>query len=474
MSLLLDALKKAEKAKEQARRGAEEERAGEAEAVAQGEQAGGEAGERAHVRTRNELPDISQPLEISDEDVTAREDPRDKPPALALELENPEPASEPAPPIRPAPRASESVAASATQAANRATAQRVFEAKFREPNPRMPFYIVLGVLGAFAVGTVIYFWYQLRPPPALVNAQPARPANERPVVAETMQAQGPQGAATPSTPAAAAIPGLPPEVSKPAPSAAPATVAQPAAAAAAPSTAAAAPPKPAEASVEKPRATPAAPRREPTARRRAEAEARPIRSQPRRAEPIVNPRVAAGYQAYQADDLAGARADYEQALRAEPMNRDALLGLAAVELKAHRYEQAESYYARLLQANPHDPNATAGMLALRGQTVDPVVAESRLKTMLASNPQADALYFTLGNEYAQQARWGEAREAYLRALAADPENPDFAYNVAVSLDHLGERQLALSYYRQALALAGRRAASFPASAAQERVQQLSH
>ena len=49
----------------------------------------------------------------------------------------------------------------------------MFEAKFREPNPRLPFYITMGALGVFAVGTVVYFWIQLQPPPALVNTQPA-------------------------------------------------------------------------------------------------------------------------------------------------------------------------------------------------------------------------------------------------------------------------------------------------------------
>ncbi|MDA8108969.1 MAG: tetratricopeptide repeat protein, partial [Betaproteobacteria bacterium] len=205
-----------------------------------------------------------------------------------------------------------------------------------------------------------------------------------------------------------------------------------------------------------------------------EAAAGPVRPHAPRAQPKVNQRVAAGYEAYQAGDLGAARADYEQALREEPMNRDALLGIAAVEMKAGRYDRAEAYYERLLQADPRDPNAQAGMLALRSQLIDPVVAESRVKTLLASDPRAEVLYFTLGNEYALQARWGEARQAYARALAADPENPDFAYNVAVSLDHLGEPGPALDYYRRALALAGRRAASFDARAAQERVQQLSH
>src|SRR5690606_34304470 len=60
----------------------------------------------------------------------------------------------------------------------RAAARAVFEAKFREPNPRMPFYVTLGILGVIAIGTIGYFWYQLPPRPPLVNTNPPRTASE--------------------------------------------------------------------------------------------------------------------------------------------------------------------------------------------------------------------------------------------------------------------------------------------------------
>src|SRR5687767_15911236 len=66
MSLLLEALKKAEKAKEEAQRrerGVEEPRTGDA------------APEARPVMTRAELPDIKQPLEILSDDITPREAP---------------------------------------------------------------------------------------------------------------------------------------------------------------------------------------------------------------------------------------------------------------------------------------------------------------------------------------------------------------------------------------------------------------
>lgn len=204
---------------------------------------------------------------------------------------------------------------------------------------------------------------------------------------------------------------------------------------------------------------------------RASGEERPLSVN--RGGPQIHPQVASGYTAYMAGDLEKARADYEQVLRDEPANRDALLGLAAVEMRARRYDLADGYYQRVLRIDPRDPHAQAGMVALRGQQLDPVLVESRVKSLLSVDHDANVLYFTLGNQYAQQGRWAEAQQAYFRAFSADPENPDFAFNVAVSLDQLHQPKLALEYYRRALALSQKRTSAFDAEAARTRVQQLS-
>ena len=187
----------------------------------------------------------------------------------------------------------------------------------------------------------------------------------------------------------------------------------------------------------------------------------------------VHPRVDAGYVAYQAGDLATARSAYEEALREEPENRDALLGLAAIDQRSGRLEAAEATYRRLLSADPRDPHAHAGLLSLRAGAIDPVAAESRVKNLLADDPRAHVLHFFLGNQFARQGRWPEAQQQYFKAFSADAGNADYAYNVAVSLDHMRQQRLALQYYERALALAGARGASFDATLARQRVSQLS-
>ena len=452
MSLLLEALKKAEKAKEDAQRRARDGNAGGEPAPSVFDSEATVAVEGRHVMRRDELPDISAPLEIVSDDIRPAPQPRSAAPLELMPADASPPPAAPeraAAPRRAAQRTGGGTAAADTAGAERSAAQKVFEAKFREPNPRLPFYITTALLGTFAVGTAIYFWLQLRPAPSLVNTNPVRSTNEKPV--EVSAAKPAAAVATPAGTTSTDIPGLP------------GAAMRPQAAAAAPATPVAAAPAttPARPALSAPRSRPAAPREED----------RPLTVT--RSGPQIHPQVNAGYAAYQAGDIAKARAEYQQVLREEPANRDAMLGLAAVEMRAQRYDLSYGYYQRILQADPRDPYAQAGLLALRGEQLDPVLVESRVKSLLAADREANVLYFTLGNQYAQQGRWAEAQQAYFKAFAAEPDNADYAFNVAVSLDQLRQTKLALEYYRRALALAEKRSASFAPDAARTRVQQLS-
>jgi tetratricopeptide (TPR) repeat protein len=191
-----------------------------------------------------------------------------------------------------------------------------------------------------------------------------------------------------------------------------------------------------------------------------------------RPAPQVHPNVTTAYAAYLAGDLASARTDYQHALREEPANRDALLGIAALDVLAGRFENAEAAYLRLLQADPRDSHALGALIALRAGRTDPVAAESRVKSVLAENPGSHVLNFTLGNQLAQQGRWAEAQQEYFRAYTAEPDNADFTYNLAVSLDQLRQPRLALDYYQRAIALAKARGARFDIAGAETRAAQL--
>ena len=176
------------------------------------------------------------------------------------------------------------------------------------------------------------------------------------------------------------------------------------------------------------------------------------------------------YGTFHAGDLESAAKAYRGVLGHEPRNRDALLGLAAVVARAGRWDEAAAYYARILAFDPADAAAQAALIAIDER--DPVRGESRLKALLSSEPRAAYLHFGLGNAYAAQSRWPEAQQAYLDAWRLDRGNADYAYNLAVSLDHLSRPESALGLYREALALAEKRPAGFEAAAVHARIRDL--
>ncbi len=184
-------------------------------------------------------------------------------------------------------------------------------------------------------------------------------------------------------------------------------------------------------------------------------------------------RLERAYQAFQAGDYEGARQLYREVLSRDPRNRDALLGLGAVATALGEGQQAQAVYRRVLIQNPQDRVATAAItnLGASAGAAGPQ-GEARLKQALAQDPGAPYLNFSLGNLYASQRRWSDAQQAYFNAYRADSRNADYAFNLAVSLDHLGKSRQALEYYRRALDLGERQAAGFSTESVRSRIQVL--
>jgi len=180
--------------------------------------------------------------------------------------------------------------------------------------------------------------------------------------------------------------------------------------------------------------------------------------------------LTAAYQAYQHGDLGTAWQRYREVLLKDAKNRDALLGMAAIAQQQGQDDAAIQYYRQVLALDPRDPVALAGMSAF--STGDAAGKESRLKLSLAQTPQSAALHFALGNLYSEQSRWGEAQQAYFNAFRLEPANAQFAFNLATSLDHLGQKKLAAQYYAQALQIDTTGNSGFDRVQTQQRLNQL--
>lgn len=401
----MDALKKAEHAKQQGQAAP----AGVATGTLLELEPPAEAGKTAPVS----LPELPMQLEVLDQEFMAHAETSARP-------------GQAKGPPRSAgaakPDSSQAAPTGATSNAQ-AAAQNVFAAK-QSSRSNKSFAIAVGLATVVAAaGIGIYFWLQLRPSSGLGGPAATLP----PVRTAPQPAQQP----VPSPPLAApAQPSMPVPQQVPLAGAAPVPPALPAL----PSRAAPATPEPRTAPADE-----------------------PIRIATARLK--TNPALTQGFDAFSAGNLATARDSYEQVLKAEPKNTDALHGMAAIALREGRLDQAEAYYLRVIEADPKDALAHASLVGLRSQG-DPTTTESRLKTMLAVQPAVPHLHFALGNLYAGQRRWREAQQAYFDAVTGDPTHPDYLFNLAVSLDQLHQDRLAAQYYNQALAAAAHRPAGF--------------
>jgi Flp pilus assembly protein TadD len=186
----------------------------------------------------------------------------------------------------------------------------------------------------------------------------------------------------------------------------------------------------------------------------------------------ISPTLMQAYETLQSGDNAHAKGLYEQVLQADPHSMDALLGLGAIALNDGRTDDASRYYQQVLELDPRNSYAQAGLISIVGGA-DLQASESRLKQLIARDPSA-FLYFSLGNLYAEQTQWPSAQQAYFQAYQMQQDNPDYAFNLAIGLEHLGQNKLALDYYRKALDLSFKKGhANFDQSLVIQRVGQLS-
>ena len=168
---------------------------------------------------------------------------------------------------------------------------------------------------------------------------------------------------------------------------------------------------------------------------------------------------------------------YRSVLVKNPTNIDALHGLALVAVASGRYQLAVATYLQVLDYYPSDPVSIADLTNLTnlhgasGQSF--YETESALKKLIGRHQEWDSrLYFALGNVYAANSRWLEAQRSYFEAHAREQNNPDYAYNLAVVLDYLNKREMAVEYYHMALDLASQSPSGFDAGRVRTRIDHL--
>ena len=179
----------------------------------------------------------------------------------------------------------------------------------------------------------------------------------------------------------------------------------------------------------------------------------------------INPVLMSAYEAYNAGNDTNALKLYRQVLQRDIRNVDALLGMGAIAQRQGRLNDAQGWYTKVLELEPRNSMAQSAMLDINPQN-DDANNESRLKSMLAKQPEDANLHAALGNLYADKNQWAAAQQDYFEAYRLMP-SADNAFNLAVSLDQMGKSTLALPYYQRALQLMQQSGTSYVDKAALE-------
>jgi tetratricopeptide (TPR) repeat protein len=182
----------------------------------------------------------------------------------------------------------------------------------------------------------------------------------------------------------------------------------------------------------------------------------------------VDSDVLRGYKALQQNQFGQAREAYSQALTRNSTQRDALLGIAYAHHALGNTEQALATLRRLVDLYPRDSDATSAIYLIAGG--DFQTEETRFKQLLERSERPAALHYTLGVLYYDQGRFGESERAFSRAASIEPEQPDYAYNLALALDKLGLARQAARQYVVALNLANQANAVFSRDLARARLK----
>jgi len=176
------------------------------------------------------------------------------------------------------------------------------------------------------------------------------------------------------------------------------------------------------------------------------------------------------YLAYQRGDDVTALQKYNQVLGVDPKNRNALLARAAIAVQNGNNASAIADYQHILLDNPKDSLAMSSFISVAN--ISPGDSESQLKVMIRDEPESPYLNFVLANVYGAQNRWQEAQSLYFKALENNPDDPNYAYNLAVSLEHISKPKVAIAYYERAINNIGNGLATFNKDVVDRRIELL--
>jgi tetratricopeptide (TPR) repeat protein len=130
---------------------------------------------------------------------------------------------------------------------------------------------------------------------------------------------------------------------------------------------------------------------------------------------------------------------FERVAALRPDYADAFTNMAVVEVSWEKYEDAKGNLAKALAILPGDPRALYYRAIVERQAGLVKEAIADLQAVLAQYPRAKDALRELGFSFYQQHDYVQARDAYERLQAVDPDDLAAHYQLAILYRRLGDK-----------------------------------
>jgi tetratricopeptide (TPR) repeat protein len=143
----------------------------------------------------------------------------------------------------------------------------------------------------------------------------------------------------------------------------------------------------------------------------------------------------------------------QRAAQLEPDRPLTLIALGLAFNNRKMYTEAEKPLARALELEPDNLEAVAAIAECEEGLGRTEPAEAHARRVLAARPEHGTANLVLGLVLMRGAHFAEARDAFLRASAADPASPKPDYQLSLAYARLGDAansQKHLELYQQKL------------------------
>ncbi len=138
---------------------------------------------------------------------------------------------------------------------------------------------------------------------------------------------------------------------------------------------------------------------------------------------------------------------YKEVLKNDPLNEDALFGLATTYHRAGQIEAARPLYGKLLAQNPSHRSALNNFLVLVADEA-PQEALLQLEALEKKSPDFSPIPAQMAVIYQKNGDFAKASEKMFKAVSLAPENLTYRYNLAILMDKQRNYEEATKLYGQ--------------------------